>query len=344
MGSIFGLSYLTLLLIGIALVFDFINGFHDSSNIVATAISSRAMSSRKALALSALAHFCAPFVFGVAVATTIGYEIVNPKAITVSIIFAALIAAIIWDLITWFFGLPSSSSHALVGGLVGAAVISHGPGILQRTGLFKTIISLFISPILGSIVGYLLMKSVLFLARGASPRINWFFKRFQYVTSLALALSHGTNDAQKAMGIITMSLVVTGYLSEFKVPYWVVALCASAISLGTAVGGWRIIKTLGAKFYRIRPVHAFAAQSASAFVILGAALLGGPVSTTHVVSSAIMGVGSAERLSKVRWGIAGEILIAWLVTLPVTALIAALLCVLFGTLLGLPGCGIGIWR
>ena len=312
-------------IIGVALFFDFINGFHDSSNVVATMISSRAMSARKALALSAVAHFCGPFLFGMAVATTIGHEVIDPKAITIVVIFAALLAAIIWNLATWYFGIPSSSSHALVGGLIGAVSVDFGFAVIQMRGLLKIIVALFISPILGLVIGYLLMRLVLFLARGASPRINWVFKRSQIITSLALALSHGTNDAQKTMGIIAMALVTIGYSSEFSVPWWVIALSAGAISLGTAFGGWRIIRTLGTKFYKIRPVHGFTAQIASALIILGAAFLGGPVSTTHVVSSAILGVGSARRVSRVRWNVAGDVVAAWVLTIPASALLAALL-------------------
>jgi PiT family inorganic phosphate transporter len=312
-------------IVGVALFFDFINGFHDSSNVVATMISSRAMSARKALALSAVAHFCGPFLFGVAVATTLGHEVVDPKAINTVVIFAALLAAIIWNLVTWYLGIPSSSSHALVGGLIGAVSIDSGFATIQMGGLLKVVAALLLSPILGLVVGYLLMRLVLFLARGASPRINWFFKRAQLITSLTLALSHGTNDAQKTMGIIAMSLVTMGYSSEFSVPWWVIVLSAGAISMGTALGGWRIIRTLGAKFYKIRPVHGFAAQIASACIILGAAFLGGPVSTTQVVSSAILGVGSAERVSRVRWNVAGDIFAAWLLTIPASALLAALL-------------------
>jgi PiT family inorganic phosphate transporter len=312
-------------IIGVALFFDFMNGFNDSSSIVATMISSRAMSARKALALSAVANFCGPFLFGVAVATTIGQEVIDPKAITIAVIFAALLAAIIWNIITWALGIPSSSSHALVGGLIGAVSVDFGLAMIQVRGLLKIIIALFVSPILGLVAGYLLMRLVLFLARGASPRINWFFKRAQLITSLTLALSHGTIDAQKTMGIIAMSLVTIGYLSEFSVPWWVVILSAGAISLGTAFGGWRIIRTLGTKFYKIRPVHGFTAQVASACIILGAAFLGGPVSTTQVVSSAILGVGSATRFSRVRWNVAGNILAAWVLTIPASALLAALL-------------------
>ncbi len=320
-------------IIGVALFFDFINGFHDSANVVATMISSRAMSARKALALSAVAHFCGPFLFGVAVATTIGHDVVDPKSITIAVILAALLAAIIWNLATWYFGIPSSSSHALIGGLIGAVSIDFGFATIQMRGLLKVIAALFVSPILGLVVGYLFMKLVLFLARGASPRINWFFKRAQIVTSLVLALGHGTNDAQKTMGIIAMTLVTVGYSSEFSVPWWVILLSAAAISLGTASGGWRIIRTLGGKFYKIRPVHGFTAQVASAGIILGAAFLGGPVSTTHVVSSAILGVGSAERVSRVRWNVVGNIITTWVLTIPASALLAALLHLVINLLL-----------
>ncbi|HID64560.1 MAG TPA: inorganic phosphate transporter [Anaerolineae bacterium] len=313
-------------LVGVAVLFDFLNGFNDSSNVVATVISSRAMSPRMSLALSAAANFCAPFLFGVAVATTIGHDIVDPATITISVILVALSSAIIWNLVTWYFGIPSSSSHALIGGIIGAVGTNSGLGAIKIAGLEKVLVALFLSPVLGLLIGYLFMKLVLFLARGASPRINWLFKRLQIVTSLALALSHGTNDAQKTMGIITMGLVATGHLSHFIVPRWVILISALAISLGTAFGGWRIIRTLGGKMYRIRPIHGFTSQATSAVVILGAAILGGPVSTTHVVSSAIMGVGSAERLSKVRWGVAGNIFTAWVVTIPLTALMAALFC------------------
>lgn len=318
-------SILIVLLIGVALLYDFLNGFHDSSNVVATMISSRAVSPRVALLMSAVAHFSAPFLFGVAVARTMGQEVVAQEAVTIPVILAATLSAIVWNVITWWLGIPSSSSHALIGGLVGAVAVSFGLQSIQLTGLGKVLMALFISPLLGLTAGYVIMKLVLFLVRGASPRVSTLFKRLQWITSLGLALSHGTNDAQKTMGIITMGLVAAGYLSRFEVPWWVILMSATAIALGTALGGWRIIRTLGAKFYKIRPIHGFTSQLTSATVIMGAALLGGPVSTTHVVSSSIIGVGSAERLSKVRWGVAGNIAVAWLVTIPASALMAALL-------------------
>jgi PiT family inorganic phosphate transporter len=313
----------TALLIIIALAFNFLNGFHDSSNIVATIISSRALSPTVALTITAIAEFVAPFSFGVAVATTIGQDIVAPGIITIKAVLAALLGAILWNLVTWFLGIPSSSSHALVGGIVGAVGIERGLGAVQIGGLWKIVVALFTSPLVGLIVGYLLTKLIFFLARNATPRINWFFKRFQIVTGVALACSHGANDAQKTIGIMTLGLVATGFLTEFQILPWVVALSAGAIALGIAFGGWRLIRTLGGKFYKIRPVHGFSTQIASSAVIFGATWLGGPVSTTQVVSSAILGVGSAERLSKVRWGVAIQIAVAWLLTVPLTALFSA---------------------
>ena len=302
-------SFLVVALIVVALIFDFLNGFHDASNIVATMISSRAMSPRVALTLSALAHLAGPFLFGVAVARTVGHDVVASEAVTLPVVLAALLSAIVWNVITWWLGVPSSSSHALIGGLVGAVGIGFGLRDIQLGGLTKVLVALFVSPMLGLGMGYMVMKLVLFSARGASPRVSMLFKRLQWLTSLGLALSHGTNDAQKTMGVITMGLVATGHLTQFAVPWWVVALSAGAIALGTASGGWRLIRTLGARFYKIRPIHGFTSQLSSAAVIMSAALLGGPVSTTQVVSSAIIGVGSAERLSKVRWGVAGNIAI-----------------------------------
>jgi PiT family inorganic phosphate transporter len=307
----------------LALVFDFLNGIHDSSNVVATMISSRALSPRVALTMTAIAEFSGPLIFGVAVANTIGHEVVAAEAISTQVIIAALISAICWNLFTWYIGFPSSSSHALVGGFVGAVMMGAGWYAIKLPGLEKILIALFTSPIIGFIIGYLLLKLILTLSWNASPGVNGLFKRSQIVTAVALALSHGANDAQKTMGIITLALVTGGYLKEFAVPLWVILLSGGMIALGTSVGGWSLIKTLGGRFYKIRPVDGFASQLASAAVILSASLFGGPVSTTQVVSSAIMGVGAAERVNKVRWGVAQEIAVAWLLTIPVTALLAA---------------------
>lgn len=314
---------LMIVLIVLALGFDFLNGVHDSSNIVATMISSRALPPRLAMTITAVAEFCGPFLFGVAVATTIGDGIVEPGTVSMATLIAALVAAIFWNLFTWFMGFPSSSSHALIGGLIGAVVMSAGWGVIKWAGVGKVLLTLFSSPIIGLLFGFLVTRLIMVMCWNASPKVNALFKNGQIVTAIALALSHGANDAQKSMGVITLGLVTTGFLSTFAVPSWVIFLCASMIALGTSVGGWKLIKTLGAKFYRIRPIDGFATQMTSAIVILGASLIGGPVSTTQVVSSAIMGVGSAERVNKVRWGVVKEIAVAWLLTIPLTGLVGA---------------------
>ncbi|MHB8135415.1 MAG: inorganic phosphate transporter [Anaerolineaceae bacterium] len=312
-----------IIVIILALGFDFLNGIHDSSNVVATMICSRALPPRWALGMTAVANFVGPFVFGVAVANTIGHEIVDAASININVLIAALASAIFWNLLTWYLGIPSSSSHALIGGFMGAVIIGAGIGAIKIEGLEKVLIALFTSPIIGLIVGFVILRLILIFSWNASPKINKFYRRSQIVTSLALGLSHGTNDAQKTMGIITLALVTGGYLKVFAVPVWVIVVCSAMIALGTSLGGWKLIRTLGSKFYKIRPVDGFSAQLASAIVILGASLVGGPVSTTQVVSSAIMGVGAAERVNKVRWNVAYEIATAWLLTIPVTAVIAA---------------------
>ena len=329
------MSPVLILTIVLAIIFDFLNGVHDSSNIVATMISSRAFSPRVALGATAIAEFAGPFIFGVAVATTIGHDVVAAESITMIVLIVALFSAIIWNLLTWFLGIPSSSSHALIGGMMGAVSMSVGWRSVQVAGIQKIFLALFISPVIGLLLGYLFTKIIFFLARGASPKINGFFKKSQILTAIALALSHGTNDAQKTMGIITLGLVTAGVIPSFEVPLWVIAVSAGAISLGTAMGGWRLIKTLGSKFYKIRPVHGFSSQLTSAFVILGASVVGGPVSTTQVVSSAIMGVGSADRAKMVRWRMAKDIAVAWIVTIPATAGIAAGLFLLLDRILEL---------
>lgn len=316
------------LLIIAALIFDFLNGLHDSSNIVATVISSRAMAPRAILLLAAVAHFVAPFLFGVAVATTVGKDIIDPSAISPNVVMGAVTAAIIWNIITWRLGIPSSSSHALVGGLLGSSVVAYGFAIVHINALVKVLAALFIAPVLGLTAGYLITRILLNLLVKASPRISVVFKRLQIITALSLSLSHGTNDAQKTMGMITMGLVATGFQESFIIPTWVIAVSAGAIAMGTLFGGWRLIHTLGGRIYTIRPIHAFSSQAASAAVILGAALLGGPVSTTQVVGSAIMGSGAAERISKVRWQVGQEMLTTWISTIPATAGIGAILFLL----------------
>ncbi|MEP0763982.1 MAG: inorganic phosphate transporter [Chloroflexota bacterium] len=319
------LSIEAVLLVLIALTFDFFNGLHDSSNVVATVISTRALSPRRALWMAAIANGIGPLVFGVAVATTIGHEVVAERAVTIPVVYAALLAAISWNVFTLKVGIPSSTSHALIGGIMGAVWAGYGFGAVELAGLSKVLAALFFSPILGMLAGYWIIKLCFFLARGATPHVNAWFQRGQIVTAATLAMSHGSNDAQKTMGIITLGLVATGSLSHFYVPTWVILASAGAIALGTLLGGWSLIRTLGARFYRVRPIHGFSAQTASSAVILGAALLGGPVSTTHVVSSAIVGAGSAERVQKVRWGVVNSIVVSWLLTIPASGAVGALI-------------------
>jgi len=314
---------LLIAVIVLALAFDFLNGIHDSSNVVATMISSRALPPRVALSMTAVAEFLGPFIFGVAVANTIGNEVVDSEAISLEVLLAALISAILWNLFTWYMGFPSSSSHAMIGGLVGAVLMGVGWTAIKVEGLQKVLIVLFTSPIIGFVFGFIILRLIFLLAWNATPRINGFFKKGQIFTGLSLALSHGANDAQKTMGIITLALLIGGVIDTFVVPQWVIFACASMIALGTSLGGWKLIRTLGGKIFKIRPVDGFSSQLASSTVILGASLIGGPVSTTQVVSSSIMGVGAGERVNKVRWGVAREIATAWLLTIPATALLAA---------------------
>ncbi len=305
--------------------YAFLNGMHDSSGLVAAAISSRSMAPRSALLLAAAAEFLGPFLFGTAVAATIGKDLVQSSAITLPVLLIATCSAIIWNIATWYFGLPSSSTHALLGGLVGAVVLTSGPGYLLVGGFVKVLFALFTAPVIGLIVGYLFMVAVKFLTRRASPRVNEVFKRIQPFNVVALALSHGTDDGQKSMGLFAIALGAAGYQSDFSVPFWATLLVALALTLGVSSGGWRIIRTIGGGIYRLRPVHAFSTQTASAVVVLFAALMGAPISTTQVVSAAIIGVGSAERVNAVRWHVAGQIATAWLVTVPAAALVAVVL-------------------
>ncbi|HMB21302.1 MAG: anion permease [Chloroflexota bacterium] len=312
-----------ILVIALALVFDFLNGMRDASNIVATMISSRAFGPRTALGIAAVAEFLGPFLFGVTVAKTIGDEIVQSNVLTLHVILAALVGAIVWNLITWYFGIPGSSSHALIGGMVGAVLVGAGVDAIKFGGLSKVLIALFVVPLIGFLVSFIVTRLIYFLVRGASPRVNEFFRRGQWGTALVVAFGQGTNDAQKTMGIIALSLVIGNALPSFQIPTWVVAVSAATIGIGTSLGGWRLIRTLGGKFYKIRPLHSFSTQLSSAGVILTASLLGVPVSASQVVSSAIIGVGSAERISKVRWSVVEDIMIAWLITIPASGLLSA---------------------
>ena len=312
-----------LIVIGIALLFDFLNGMRDASNIVATMIASRAFRPQTALAITAVAEFLGPFLFGVVVAKTIGSDVVESDVLTLQTLAACLIGAIIWNLITWFLGLPGSSSHALIGGLVGAVLVDGGLQAIKLPGLYKVLIALFASPLIGFLAGFVITRLIYFLAQNATPRVNEFFSRAQFFTAVALGLSHGANDSQKAMGMITLSLVISGVLPAFQVPFWVIVVCAAVISVGAGFGGWRLIRTLGGRFYKIRPLHSFSSQLTSAIVMIAASLFGLPVSTSQVVSSAIIGVGASERLSKVRWSVAGDIVTSWVITIPASALLAA---------------------
>lgn len=319
----------------LAFLFGFFDGFHGSGNVVATVIFSRSLPVAHVLLLAAAGVFIGPFLFGVAIAETIGRGLADPGYFTLPVTMAAVLSATLWKAITGRLGLPASSSHSLIGGLVGAVVAANGLGILQRAGLVKVGLTLTFSPILGLLAGYGMMHLILFLSRGATPRINELFKRGQWLTAAALALSYGTNDAQKTMSIIALGLVASGIRDTFAVPLWVIAASAASMALGTLFGGRRIIKTLGDKFYKVRPIHGFVAQMTGAAVIISAALLGGPVSTTQTVSSAIIGVGTAERLSKVRWTVFYDMAMAWLLTIPFTLLMGALLYFLINSALAL---------
>jgi PiT family inorganic phosphate transporter len=313
----------TLFLI-LAFIFVFLNGLNDSANIVATVISSRALQPRAALLLTALGEFIGPFLFGVAVARTLGADLFDPASVSIELLIAALLGALLWRLITWYLGIPASSSHALMGGLFGAALTAGGVAAINTSGLAKIALALLISPILGLLAGYLVTRIIFFLSRRAKPRINRTFQRLQLLTSFGLALGHGSNDAQKTMGILVLGLLAAGRMSEFSVPTWVSVSSAAGMALGTALGGWRVIRTLGGRIMKVRPVHGFAAQLGGLGVMWGAALLGGPVSLTQVMSSSIMGSGAAQRLKGVRWQVAQEMIVAWLLTIPVSGLVAAL--------------------
>jgi inorganic phosphate transporter, PiT family len=314
----------------VALAFDFINGFHDAANSIATVVSTRVLSPRVAVVWAAFFNFAAFLVFGVHVAKTIGKGVVDPSAVTPAIILAGVGGAIIWNLITWWYGLPSSSSHALIGGFVGAAVVSSGPQAVIMAGLLKILRFIVLSPLIGMAIGFFNMWAVMWLFRRATPAsVDRVFRRLQLFSAAAFSLGHGGNDAQKTMGIITALLYSTGYLTgEFRVPLWIVLSAHAAIGLGTMAGGWRIVKTMGMRLTKLQPVGGFCAETAGALTLFGVTLTGIPVSTTHTITGAIVGVGSTRRLSAVKWGVAGRIVWAWVLTVPMTALIAALLWLL----------------
>ncbi len=325
-----------IVIVVLALAFDFINGFHDTANAIATSVLTKALTIPAAILMAAALNFAGAFV-SEAVAGTIGKGIVDPVAVTHGVVMAALIGAITWNLITWYYGLPSSSSHALIGGLIGAAGLSQFKwvqengtvswrlhyGVFEAAGLEKTLIALFVSPLAGYIGGFFLMVLLLWLFRRATPwRLNHGFRYLQVVSAAFMAFSHGGNDAQKSMGIISMALLSGGFISSFHIPAWVKVACATAMALGTAFGGWRIIRTIGRNVMELKFIHGFAAETAAALVIQTATHIGAPISTTHVISSSIMGVGSSRRLSSVRWKIAANIVTAWIFTIPAAAALA----------------------
>ncbi len=314
------------LVVVVALVFDYINGFHDTANAIATVVSTGVLPIRTAILLAAVLNFGGALM-GTAVASTIGKGLIEPSAVTQVVVFSALVGAIFWNLFTWYFGIPSSSSHALVGGLVGAGMAHAGSRAVQVPGLLKIVKSLVISPLVGFACAFVTMIAIFWITRGARPaRLSRTFRKLQMVSAGFMALSHGSNDAQKTMGIITMSLVaygsVTGAGGKFHVPLWVVLSCAAAMALGTAAGGIRIIKTMGTKIIDLKPIHGFAAETSAAVTILTSSAMGMPVSTTHVITGCIMGAGASQRVSAVRWGVTTKILWAWVLTIPISACVA----------------------
>src|SRR5689334_7094336 len=311
-------------LILVALFFDYINGFHDAANSIATVVSTRVLSPGKAVIWAAFFNFVAAFVFGTAVAQTVGSGMIDIKIVTFAVVFGGLTGAIVWDLITWVFGLPTSSSHALIGGYAGAAVAKAGFSAILLSGWTKTIIFIFLSPLNGLTAGFSLMSAILWIFRWMPPsRVDRWFRRLQLLSAAFFSLNHGANDAQKTMGIIVGVLYTAGYIKTFHIPFWVVLIAHTAIGLGTLAGGWRFIHTMGSKITKLQPVGGFAAETGAAFALLIATQTGVPVSTTHAITGAIVGVGATRRLSAVRWGVAGQIVWAWVLTIPAAFLIAA---------------------
>ena len=312
-------------LVVVALVFDYINGFHDAANSIATVVSTRVLTPGKAVIWAAFFNFIAAFTFGTAVAKTVGSGLVDISVVTFAVIFAGLLGAIVWDLITWYYGLPTSSSHALIGGYAGAAVTKAGFAAIIVSGWTKTLIFIVLAPLIGMTIGFLLMIVILWsFSRAAPGRVDHWFRRMQLVSAAAYSLGHGGNDAQKTMGIIAGALFAGGYIPAFQIDWWVILTAHAAIALGTLSGGWRIIHTMGSRITKLQPVGGFAAETAGAISLFTATNLGIPVSTTHTITGAIMGVGSIRRLSAVRWGVAGRIVWAWVLTIPASALIAAI--------------------
>jgi PiT family inorganic phosphate transporter len=319
-----GVTFMLVIVVLLAIAFDYVNGFHDTANAIATSVATRALAPRYAILMAAAFNFIGAFA-GTAVAKTIGNGLVDETTTTQVVIAAALIGAIIWNLITWQQGLPSSSSHSLIGGLIGATVVAGGTGALKLDGIFnKVLVPMLTSPILGFLIAFALMVALYWIFRSAKRKpMAVRFRRLQILSAAFMAFAHGSNDAQKTMGVITLALVTAGVIPDFTVPIWVIAVSATALSLGTAVGGWRIMHTMGQRVAKLEPVHGFAAETTSATILLATAHLGMPVSTTQVISGAIMGVGSSQGLRHVRWGVARRILVAWVLTIPAAAILAA---------------------
>jgi PiT family inorganic phosphate transporter len=318
--------FLLLCVIFLSLIFDFINGFHDTANAIATSVSTRVLTPKVAVVMAAFLNMVGA-LSGTAVAKTVGAGLVQAVSITQVTIISALIAAIVWDLITWYLGFPTSSSHAILSGIVGAAIATSGFSVIITKGVYKVLIGLFFSPLIGFTLSIFLMYFLMWLFKKSTPAlVSNLFGRLQVLSAAYMAFSHGSNDAQKTMGIITMALVSYYHLPDFHVPLWVIIICATAMAFGTAAGGWRIIKTLGMKLVQLRPIHGFAAETAAATVIEVASRIGLPLSTTHVISSTIMGVGASKRFSAVRWGIGKNIVLAWVLTLPACLILAWIIC------------------
>jgi len=316
-------SGVVVFIILIALSFDFLNGFHDAANSIATVVSTRVLSPQKAVLWAAFFNFVAAFVLGTGVAKTMGSGMIDLAVVTREVVLAGLLGAIVWNLITWYYGLPVSSSHALIGGYAGAAIAKAGPKAILIAGWTKTLAFIVLAPLIGCFLGFFLMVSVTWLFRRWRPdRLDHLFRRLQLLSAGLYSLGHGGNDAQKTMGIITGLLVASGYIKHFHVPIWVVLISHAAIALGTMFGGWRIVKTMGIKITKLQPFGGFCAETSGAITLVGATLLGIPVSTTHTITGAIIGVGATRRLSAVKWGVAGRIVWAWVLTIPIAAVVS----------------------
>ncbi len=316
---------LIVFIILVALVFDFLNGFHDAANSIATVVSTRVLSPQKAVVWAAFFNFVAAFVLGTHVAKTLGQGMIDLSVVTREVVLAGLIGAILWNLITWYYGIPVSSSHALIGGYAGAAVAKAGWGAIIASGWTKTLVFIVLAPLIGMILGFALMSSITWLLRKWNPfRLDKLFRRLQLLSAACYSLGHGGNDAQKTMGIITGLLVASGHLQKFEVPLWVILISHAAIAFGTMFGGWRIVKTMGSRITKLQPFGGFCAETSGALTLVGATLSGIPVSTTHTIAGAIVGVGATKRLSAVKWGVAGRIVWAWVLTIPLAAAMSAL--------------------